>query len=339
MRSDRGMTLLPRCPLRFWAECAILMPVFPWEVKDMTQQTGRMLRTTVCPLLAAFIWGSAFVAQSVGAETVPPFTFSAVRSWIGAISLLILSFIIRKRTLIPVEHRPRYRQDLLVGGICCGLMLAIATNLQQAGMADTDAGKAGFLTSLYVVLVPIFGLFCNRRASAAVWIGIGVALVGLYLLCITDTFSIAPGDGVILLCAVFFALQILFIDRFSPRVNGIHLSCVQLMVSATVSTVCALLFERSEPQLIWQAWLPLLYVGLFSSGIAYTLQTLSLKNTNPTVVTLLLSLESVFSVLTGWLILGDTLSIRESVGCLLMFGAVTLANLPIRTRQPVENEQ
>lgn len=305
----------------------------------MTQQTGRVLRATVCPLLAAFIWGSAFVAQSVGAETVPPFTFSAVRSWIGVMFLLIPSFIMGKRTPIPAEQRPRYRRDLLVGGLCCGLMLTIATNLQQTGMAETDPGKAGFLTSLYVVLVPIFGLFCNRRASATVWIGIGVALVGLYLLCITDTFTIAPGDSVILLCAVFFALQILFIDRFSPRVNGVHLSCVQLAVSAVISTVCAFLFEEPNPQQIFQAWFPLLYVGLFSSGIAYTLQTISLKNTNPTVVTLLLSLESVFSVLTGWILLGDTLSARETVGCLLMFGAVTLANLPHRSPPIVQCEQ
>lgn len=305
----------------------------------MTQQTGRVFRTTVCPLLAAFIWGSAFVAQSVGADTLPPFTFSAIRSWIGVVFLLILSYIVKKRNPIPAETRPQYRRNLLIGGLCCGLMLAIATNLQQTGMADTDPGKAGFLTSLYVVLVPIFGLFCNRRASVTVWIGTVIALAGLYLLCISDSFTIAPGDGVILLCAVFFALQILFIDRFSPRVNGVHLSCVQLAVSAIISTVCMILFEQPDWQAVLAAWFPLLYVGLLSSGIAYTLQTLSLQNTNPTVVTLLLSLESVFSVLTGWLVLGDTLSVRETVGCILMFGAVTLANLPTPRSKMVKTQQ
>lgn len=302
----------------------------------MTLQTKRLLRTTVCPLLAAFIWGSAFVAQGVGADTLPPFTFSAVRSWIGVAFLLVLSAGVSKRTPVPAEQRPAYRRNLLVGGLACGTMLAIATNLQQVGMADTDPGKAGFITSLYVVLVPIFGLFCNRRAPVTVWVGIGIALVGLYLLCITDGFSMAPSDGVILLCAVFFTFQILFIDRFSPRVNGIHLSCVQLAVSATISTVLMFVFEQPNMTAILDCWLPLVYVGVFSSGIAYTLQTVSLKNSNPTVVTLLLSLESVFSVLTGWLILGDTLSLREGIGCVLMFGAVTLANLPTKT---VKTEQ
>ena len=179
----------------------------------MKPQTSNLLRTVFCPLLAAFLWGSTFVAQDIAAETVPPFTFNAMRSWVGALFLYIISLYISKRSPVPAEHRPRYRRDLLIGGLCCGLMLAIASNLQQFGMGDTDAGKAGFITSLYVVLVPIFGLFCNRRAPLTVWVSIGVALVGLYLLCITDTLTIALSDGVILLCAVFFALQILFLDR------------------------------------------------------------------------------------------------------------------------------
>ncbi len=302
----------------------------------MTSQTKQLLRTTVCPLLAAFIWGSAFVAQGIGADTLPPFTFSAVRSWIGVAFLLILSAGVSKRSPVPAEERPAYCRNLLIGGLACGSMLAIATNLQQAGMADTDPGKAGFITSLYVVLVPIFGLIFKRRAPLTVWAGIGIALVGLYLLCINEGFSIAPSDGVIVLCAVFFTFQILFIDRFSPRVNGIHLSCAQLTVSAVISTTLMLIFERPSVTAILDCWMPLVYVGVFSSGIAYTLQTISLKNSNPAVVTLLLSLESVFSVLTGWIILGDTLSLREGIGCFLMFGAVTLANLPSKT---VKKEQ
>ncbi len=298
----------------------------------MKQQTERFLRSTVSPLSAAFIWGSAFVAQGVGADTLPPFTFSAIRSWIGALFLLLLSLILGKKTQIPAENRRAYCRQLLLGGLACGIFLAIATNLQQAGMADTDPGKAGFITSLYVVLVPVFGLFCNRRAPVTVWVGTAVALAGLYLLCITDTFTIAPSDGVILLCAVFFAIQILFIDRFSPHLNGVHLCCAQLIVSASVSTVLMVIFEKPDIHAILACWFPLLYVGVMSSGIAYTLQVISQKNSNPTVVTLLLSLESVFSVLTGWLILHDTLSLRELLGCLLMFTAVTLANIPVRSK-------
>lgn len=299
-------------------------------MKPTVKQT---LRTTVCPLLAAFLWGSTFVAQSAGADRVPPFTFSAVRTWIGVLFLLIVSVGMQKRIPLPHKQPPLYRKRLFLGAAVSGLALAVATNLQQAGMGDTDAGKAGFITSLYVVLVPIFGLVCNRKASATVWVAAGIALIGLYLLCITNSFTIAPSDGLILLCAVFFALQILLIDRFSPAVNGIHFSCVQLAVSASVSTVLMLIFERPTTADVAAAWLPLLYAGLLSSGIAYTLQVISQKNSNPTVVTLLMSLESVFAVLTGLVVFGDVLSFREVIGCVLMFGAVTLANIPFKSKR------
>ena len=299
-------------------------------MKPTVKQT---LRTTVCPLLAAFLWGSTFVAQSAGADRVPPFTFSAVRTWIGVLFLLIVSVGMQKRIPLPHKQPPLYRKRLFLGAAVSGLALAVATNLQQAGMGDTDAGKAGFITSLYVVLVPIFGLVCNRKASATVWVAAGIALIGLYLLCITNSFTIAPSDGLILLCAVFFALQILLIDRFSPAVNGIHFSCVQLAVSASVSTVLMLIFERPTIADVAAAWLPLLYAGLLSSGIAYTLQVISQKNSNPTVVTLLMSLESVFAVLTGLVVFGDVLSFREVIGCVLMFGAVTLANIPFKSKR------
>ncbi|MBR2338544.1 MAG: DMT family transporter [Clostridia bacterium] len=305
----------------------------------MKQQAQRLLRSVICPLIAAIIWGSAFVAQGVGAETIPPFAFTATRSWIGAGFLFILSLIIRRKTPSPFRRENRtYRHNLFLGGLACGVMMCIATNLQQAGMADTDPGKAGFITSLYVVLVPIFGLFCRRRAPYTVWIGTVIALLGLYFLCITDSLSVAPSDAVILLCAVFFSFQILIIDRVSPRVNGIHLCCVQLLVNAVISTVLTFVFEQPKFDAIVACWFPLVYVGVMSSGIAYTLQIVSQKNSNPTVVTLLLSLESVFAVLTGWLLLGDTLSAREWLGCALMFGAVTLANIPAPTRKPVKNE-
>lgn len=284
------------------------------------------LRGIVCPLLAAFIWGSAFVAQSIGANSIEPFTFTACRSWVGAIALLLLSLVFRRKMSIPAAERPRYRRDLLWGGIGCGMALMIATNLQQAGLSNTSAGKAGFITSLYVVLVPIFGLFCHRRASLPIWLSTGIALAGLYLLCITDSFSAQAGDLLILLCAVFFTVQILLIDRL-PHIHGMHLCCAQLFVSAIGSTVLAFLFEQPRWDLILESYIPILYCGIFSSAIAYTLQIVSQKGTNPTVICLLLCLESVFSVLCGWVILHDELTLREIAGCALMFGAVVLANL------------
>ena len=290
------------------------------------------IRSTLCPLLAAFIWGSAFVAQDVAAQDLGPFTVNAVRSWIGAFALLFLSFILRKKITVPSEKRAAYKKRLILGGLGCGLLLTAAANLQQAGIGATDPGKAGFITSLYVVLVPILGIFLRRRAPYTVWIGIALSLVGLYLLCITDYSTIAPSDMLILLCALFFALQIMLVDRL-PEINGMHLCCAQLFVVAAISTVLMFVFEAPSAALIVKHWFPLVYIGVFSSAIAYTLQIVSQKGSNPTVVSLLLCLESVFAVLTGWIIQGDTLSTREIIGCILMFGAVLLASIPVNSKK------
>ena len=288
---------------------------------------SKNVRASICALLAAFFWGSTFVAQDIAAQTIGPFTYTASRSWMGAFFLLALSLLLRKKTVIPPEHKATYRRDLLLGGLACGAAMTIAANLQQAGIGDTDPGKAGFITSLYVVLVPIFGLFCHRRASVTVWISIGVALVGLYLLCVTESLHIQFSDLLILLCAIFFALQILIIDRL-PHLHGMHLCCVQLFVVAAVSTVLALIVERPAIITILQAWGPILYSAVFSSAIAYTLQIVAQKDSNPTVISLLLCLESVFAVLCDLVVLHNRPSPREAIGCVLMFGAVILANIP-----------
>ncbi len=287
---------------------------------------SKNLRASICALLAAFFWGSTFVAQDIAAETIGPFTYSAGRSWVGAFLLLIVSLLFRKKTVIPADHKATYRRDLLLGGLACGSAMTIAANLQQAGIGDTDPGKAGFITSLYVVLVPIFGLFCRRRASLTVWISTAIALVGLYLLCVSEAFTIQSSDLLILLCAVFFAVQILLIDRL-PHIHGMHLCCVQLFVVAIVSTVLAAVFERPSMSLILGAWGPILYSAVFSSAIAYTLQIVAQKDSNPTVITLLLCLESVFAVLCDLVVLNNVPTLREGIGCVLMFGAVILANL------------
>lgn len=291
------------------------------------------LRASVFALLAAFFWGSTFVAQDLAAESVGPFAYTASRSWVGALLLLAISLILRKKTAIPSEHKKAYRRDLILGGLACGVAMTIAANLQQAGISNnTDPGKAGFITSLYVVLVPIFGLFCRRRASLTVWISTAIALAGLYLLCVTEALTIHISDLLILLCAVFFAVQILIIDRL-PHIHGMHLCCMQLFVVAVTSTVLALVFETTALNDLFHAWGPILYSAVFSSALAYTLQIMAQKDSNPTVITLLLCLESVFAVICDLVILGNIPTWREGIGCLLMFTAVTLANLPMPHRK------
>jgi drug/metabolite transporter (DMT)-like permease len=285
-------------------------------------------------LLAAFIWGSAFVAQSVGMDYVEPFTFNCVRSLIGGLVLIPASFLLDK--LKSKEERElEAKQDqrtLLAAGLCCGVILCLATNTQQVGMQYTTVGKAGFITALYIVIVPVLGLFFKRHSSLKIWISVGIALVGFYCLCLMGSFTLERGDVYMLVCALMFSCHILVIDHFSPLVDGVKLSCLQFLVSGIISGVVMLLTETPVLQNIWAARVPILYAGVLSSGVAYTLQIVGQKNFNPTIATLIMSLESVFSVLTGWVILHQTLSIRELVGCVLIFAAVILAQLPDKKR-------
>ncbi len=290
------------------------------------------VRQVVFPILAAFIWGTAFVAQDLCADVIDAFTFNAVRSYIAVVVLLVIIFInsrLKKEQTQPTaEEAAKSRRDLLLGGLCCGTALAVASNFQQAGLvAGTDAGKAGFITALYVVLVPVFGLFFKRKVSLPVWIAVVCSVVALYLLCIEGDFTLAPGDLLILVCAVCFAVHILVIDHFTALVDGIKLSCAQFFVAAVWSTVLSLIFSSPDWNAILSCALPILYVGVFSSGVAYTLQILAQKDSNPTVVTILLSLESVFAVIAGAIILHQQMSAREYVGCVVMFAAVILAQI------------
>lgn len=215
-------------------------------------------------------------------------------------------------------------------GFCCGTALAIASNFQQAGItAGTDAGKAGFLTALYVVLVPVFGLFFRRKVSLPVWIAVALSVVSLYLLCIKGSFRLAAGDLLVLVCAVCFAVHILVIDHFGATCDGVKLSCVQFLFAGLWSAVCIPFFEHVDAAALLSCALPLLYVGVFSCGVGYTLQILAQKDSNPTVVTILLSLESVFAVIAGAIILHQRMTPREYLGCALMFLAVVLAQIPL----------
>lgn len=277
-------------------------------------------------LLTATIWGTAFVAQSVGMDHVGPFTFNAVRSLLGGIVLIpCILFLNRKKT----ETKKEDNKQLLIGGICCGVLLALASSFQQLGIQYTSVGRAGFITACYIVIVPILGhLFLKKKCSLSVWLAVVLALIGLYLLCITDGSSIQKGDVLVLICSLLFSLHILVIDYFSPKVDGVKMSCIQFFVCGFLCLIPALLTEQIVTADLIAAWAPIAYAGILSSGVAYTLQIIGQKDMNPTVASLILSLESCISVLAGWVILHQALSIRELSGCLLMFAAIILAQLP-----------
>ena len=296
------------------------------------------MKNSLVLLLTAFIWGVAFVAQSVGGDAVGCFTFNGVRSLIGAAVLLpVIAFLDKQKKKELGEDKflaqKGDKKTLILGGISCGLMLCIASNFQQFGISFTTVGKAGFITAMYILIVPILGLFMKKKVGMKVWLGVILATVGLYMLCMTsESFSLSKGDLLVLVCAGFFSLHILIIDYFSPKVDGVRLSCIQFFVCGLISTVIAFIFENPNVGAILSGWLPILYAGVMSCGVAYTLQIIGQKNMDPTVASLILSLESVFSVLAGWVLLNQKLSVRELFGCVLMFLAIILAQLPERTK-------
>ena len=291
--------------------------------------------------VTAFIWGTAFVAQSVGMDHIGPFTFNAVRSLIGGIALLPVILLFNRRKSPAQRQAERAnRKTLLLGGVCCGLALGVASCLQQVGMQYTTVGKAGFITALYIVIVPILGLFLHKKVGAKLWVSVVVAILGLYLLCMSGSLRLAWGDFLVLLCALCFSVHIMVIDYFSPKVDGVAMSCIQFFVAAVFSAVCMLAVEGvPDPQAVVISWMPILYAGVLSSGVAYTLQIIGQKGVNPTMASLVLSLESVISVLAGWIILGQSMSPREILGCVLMFGAIVLAQLPERNKNVRLNEK
>lgn len=279
-------------------------------------------------LLTALIWGTAFVAQSVGMDYVGPFTFNAVRSLIGGVFLIPCMLLLQKLGFTrSEEQKPGDRRTLLLGGVCCGAALAVASSLQQIGIQYTTVGKGGFITALYVILVPICGLFFHKKVPALVWGCVGLSVVGLHLLCVSGATALNKGDVLMMFSAAAFTAHILVIDHFSPLVNGVKLSCIQFLVCGTLCSVPMLALEHPRFQLILNAWQPILYAGILSCGVAYTLQVVAQGRTNPTVASLIMCMESVFSAVAGWIILGQSLSAREIIGCLLMFAAIVLANL------------
>lgn len=288
------------------------------------------IRNSLILLLTALIWGVAFVAQSVGMDYVGPFTFNAVRSLIGGIVLLPCIALLKK--INPSKKKPedpaRAKRNLILGGVCCGIALCAASSLQQIGIAYTTVGKAGFITAFYIVIVPIIGIFFGKKCGISVWIGVLLALAGLYFLCINEELTIGRGDVLVFFGALLFAVHIMVIDHFSPLVDGVTMSCIQFFVSGIICAVPMFLFEKPQLGQLLAAWQPILYAGVLSCGVAYTLQIIGQKGMNPTVASLILSLESVISVLAGMVILHQNLSSREVLGCVLMFAAILLAQLP-----------
>ncbi len=281
--------------------------------------------------LTACIWGSAFVAQSVGMDFVEPFTFTFARSIIGGIVLIPCIPLLRR---LKHEKNSGITKVEWIGGLLCGVALFAASNMQQLGIVHTTVGKSGFITALYVVIVPIMGIFLRKKMPKIIWLCVALSVVGLYLLCMTgESFSLNYGDFLTLICAILFSVHILIIDHFSPKGDGVVISCIQFFTCGVLSAIVMFFVESPSMTNIFAAKWPILYAGVLSSGVAYTLQVVAQKNVNPTVASLILCLESVVSAIAGWLILHETLTVRELLGCGLMFIAIVLAQVPMPERK------
>ncbi len=302
---------------------------------------SQKVRNSCLLIMTALIWGIAFVAQTTGGDAVGAFSFNCIRSLIGGIVLIPVIHVLDKKT----DRKPKTaaeKKTLLTGGIACGCMMFVASSFQQLGInLGTEAGKAGFLTACYILLVPILGLFLKKKCGWNIWIGVVLTLAGLYLLCMNGTtgFSLRFSDALVIICSVCFSLHILLVDHFSPLVDGVRLSSIQFIVAGLIGLIPTFFvdmhhsmagFQSWLPALqSWNAWIPILYAGVMSCGVAYTLQIIGQNGLNPTVASLLMSLESVFSVLAGWIILGQRLTTREILGCVIIFAAIVLAQLPV----------
>lgn len=286
-------------------------------------------------LLTAFIWGMAFVSQSKGMDYMGPLTFNGVRSLIGAFAL-VLYILVTRRAVGDKAKKPDWPLTLKAG-ICCGLALTTASTLQQFGIKYTTVGKAGFITTLYIIFVPIAGIFFKKKVSGIVWVGAGMAAAGMYLLCMTESLALGTGDILVFFCAIVFTAHILIVDYFSPRTDGVIVSCIQFAVCGILCTTGAFIWEKPAWEQLQGGAGALAYSGILSCGVAYTLQIVGQKGVNPTVAALLLSLESVFATVSGWIAFkigflktDQTMTERQVAGCILVFAAVILVQLPAK---------
>lgn len=290
--------------------------------------------------IAALFWGTTFVAQSLGMDYVGPFTYLWARSIVGGIILIPIALIYQKYSsndhLDPADltnSKLTHKKHLISGGIICGIILFVASAFQQFGMLYTSVGKTGFITALYIVIVPIMGIFLKKKCGINVWISVLIAIAGLYLLCVNESFSISKGDYLVFICSILFASHIIVIDHFSPKVNGVLLSCIQFWVCGIFSGIAMLLLEKPTITSISNAAGAILYAGVFSSGVAFTCQIIGQKHVKPAIAALIMSLESVVSVLAGWLVLKETLSAKELIGCFIMFCAIIFAQIQLPSRK------
>ncbi len=285
-------------------------------------------------VLAAFIWGTTFVAQKEGLEQIGNFTFLALRSHLAVVVLTPVSLFIYKNNKRKFgvgergENKTFFSKRLLVGGVLCGATVCMASLVQQYGIMFSGVGKSGFLTTLYILMVPLLGLFFRKKVKPILWVCIVIATVGMYFLCVTQVGGINIGDVLLILCAFLFAVQIMIVDHFVKNLDGVRLSLVQFAVAAIISTVGMFIFEEPDPVAIGEAWFSIFYAGVLSSGVAFTLQVVAQKNLNPTVASLIMSLESVFAALAG-AFFGERLTANEIIGCVLVFIAIILAQLPV----------
>lgn len=285
--------------------------------------------------LTAMIWGTAFVGQRVGMESIEPFTFTAARMALAAVAVGTVAFILDGRKTAAVSENPEREREIkkatIIGGVCCGVFLTAGSLFQQVGVVYTTAGKAGFITAMYMLLVPVinFVLF-KRRNSLRVWLAVLVGVVGMYLLCVKEGFSLTKGDALVFICAFMFSGHILCCDYFAPRGKPIMISAIQFAVTALISAVFAFIFEEPSWDKVESALIPILYCGFISGGVGYTLQIVAQKYTDPTIASLLMSLESVFAVLAGALLLAERMSAQELIGCVIMFAAIILVQIPER---------
>ena len=290
----------------------------------------RQLLGSLILLIVAVIWGTAFAFQRMGTGVIGPMTFTASRMTLSAVAVGFVSFLIKDPAMADAAETSARRRDTLTGGIFCGLFLVSATLFQQIGIAYTTAGKAGFITALYILLVPIIStVFLRKPSSWIVWIAVLLGLAGMYLLCMTEGFSLARGDALVCVCAMLFTGHILCCDRFVGRGNPVRISAIQFVTASVVSWTLAFIFETPSVEAIRSALVPILYCGLASGGIGYTLQIVAQRFTNPTVASLLMSFESVFAVLGGAVLLHERMSTRELLGCMVMFIAIIVVQVPV----------
>lgn len=315
----------------------------------------KRLAANLTLLLTAMIWGMGFVAQRAGMDYVGPFTFGATRFALGAIVLLPVIYYFdrgKKASLTdnsamksidddkestPIiadefdKNHTGWNKDLLIAGLSCGFILFIGSTFQQVGLVFTSAGKAAFITALYIVLVPLFGMFVHHKVGLNAWLGVVMATAGLFLLTITEHLTIAGGDLIVLVGAFFWALHILVIDYFLPKVDAIKLAFMQFAVASIICSIVMVFREQPSFSAMLSGAIPILYSGVLSAGAGFTLQIVGQKNTSPTVASLLLSMEAVFGAISGYLILDELLTSRELLGCILMFIAIVISQLPEKT--------